>query len=80
VHILASANVPFILTTVQVPNLASNHTKRKTVYFFNTFMDKLMLIQSLLEERESLTISLDVSVSRIQDLERKQREHEGIIR
>jgi hypothetical protein len=38
------------------------------------------LIQSLLEERESLTTSLDVSVSRIQDLERKQREHEGIIR
>jgi hypothetical protein len=39
-----------------------------------------VLIQSLLEERESLTTSLDVSVSRIQDLERKQREHEGIIR
>jgi hypothetical protein len=39
-----------------------------------------LLIQSLLEERESLTTSLDVSVSRIQDLERKQREHEGIIR
>ncbi len=32
VHILASASVPFTLTTVQVPNLALTHTKRITVY------------------------------------------------
>jgi len=40
----------------------------------------LEYLQSLLEERESLTTSLDMSVGKIQDLERKQREHEGIIR
>jgi hypothetical protein len=32
VHILASISVPFTLTTVQMPNLALTHTKRKTVY------------------------------------------------
>jgi hypothetical protein len=32
VHSLASKNVPFTLTTVQVPNLAQTHTKRITVY------------------------------------------------
>jgi hypothetical protein len=31
VHILASTNVPFTLTTVQVPNLAPIHKKRITV-------------------------------------------------
>jgi hypothetical protein len=31
VHILASISVPFTLTTVQVPNLAQNHTERITV-------------------------------------------------
>jgi hypothetical protein len=30
VHILASTNVPFPLTTMQVPNLALTHTKRNT--------------------------------------------------
>ena len=33
-----------------------------------------------MDERESLTTSLDMSVGKIQELERKQREHEGIIR
>jgi hypothetical protein len=32
VHILASKNDPFTLTTVQVPNLALTHTKRITVW------------------------------------------------
>jgi hypothetical protein len=31
-HIVASTTVPFILTTVQVPNLELTHTKRITVY------------------------------------------------
>jgi hypothetical protein len=30
-HILDSTNVPFTLTTVQMPNLALTHTKRITV-------------------------------------------------
>ena len=38
------------------------------------------ILQGLLDERESLTTSLDMSVGKIQELERKQREHEGIIR
>jgi hypothetical protein len=42
--------------------------------------DMVLIFQSLLEERDSLTTSLDMSVGKIQDLERKQREHEGIIR
>ncbi len=33
VHILASASVPYTLTTVQVPILAITHTKRITVWF-----------------------------------------------
>ncbi len=33
VNILASTSVPFILTTVQVPNLALTHKKWITVYF-----------------------------------------------
>jgi hypothetical protein len=32
VHILAATRVPFILSTVQVPNLAVSHTKRITVW------------------------------------------------
>ncbi len=32
VHILASESVPFILKTVQVPNLALTHTKQITVF------------------------------------------------
>ena len=31
-HILASKNAPFTLTTVQVPNLALTHKKRITVH------------------------------------------------
>jgi hypothetical protein len=38
VNIFASTSVPFILTTVQVPNLALTHKKWITVYFRLNFV------------------------------------------
>ncbi len=37
-HILAATNVPFTLSTVQVPNLALTHKKRITVYTRGDFI------------------------------------------
>ncbi len=37
VNILASTSVPFILTTVQVPNLALTHKKWITVHYKKEF-------------------------------------------
>jgi hypothetical protein len=41
VNILASTSVPFILTTVQVSNLALTHKKWITVYPYTTGMLKI---------------------------------------
>jgi hypothetical protein len=38
VHNLSSTDVPFTLTTVQVPNLALTHKKRITVYSVDVFL------------------------------------------
>ena len=43
VNIFASTSVPFILTTVQVPNLALTHKKWITVYALQTWWSKVYL-------------------------------------
>ncbi len=49
-HILSSTRVPFTLTTVQVPNLPLNHTKRITVHIQYDFATDTNLNFLLYEE------------------------------
>ncbi len=48
-HILAAKNVPFKLSTVQVPNLALTHKKRITVYIIPVLRISLLKLSEYAE-------------------------------
>jgi hypothetical protein len=53
-HILAATSVPFTLSTVPVPNLALNHTKRMTVYNMHFIVEESSNLPCVVQESSNL--------------------------